>query len=64
MRIGVLGVGAVGGWFGGRLVQAGYDVVFLARGETLTRLREVGLKLIDEHGGTQHYPRQSSRQLG
>ena len=56
MRIGVLGVGAVGGWFGGRLVQAGYDVVFLARGETLTRLREVGL--------TQHYPRQSSRQLG
>lgn len=50
MRIGVLGVGAVGGWFGGRLVQAGYDVVFLARGETLTRLREVGLTLIDEHG--------------
>lgn len=50
MRIGVLGVGAVGGWFGGRLAQAGYDVVFLARGETLTRLREVGLTLIDEHG--------------
>lgn len=50
MRIGVLGVGAVGGWFGGRLALAGYDVVFLARGETLTRLREVGLTLIDEHG--------------
>ena len=50
MRIGVLGVGAVGGWFGGRLVQAGYDVVFLARGKTLTRIREAGLTLIDEHG--------------
>ena len=50
MRIGVFGVGAVGGWFGGRLALAGYDVVFLARGETLTRLREVGLTLIDEHG--------------
>lgn len=50
MRIGILGAGAVGGWFGGRLVEAGYDVVFLARGETLARLREVGLTLIDENG--------------
>ncbi|MDO5668653.1 MAG: 2-dehydropantoate 2-reductase [Corynebacterium sp.] len=48
MRIAVLGVGAVGGWFGGSLVKAGHDVVFIARGETLRVLREEGLRLNDE----------------
>src|SRR5262249_27328571 len=32
MRIAVFGVGGVGGYFGGRLAQAGEDVVFIARG--------------------------------
>ncbi|QRN79640.1 MAG: oxidoreductase, partial [Nocardiopsis sp. BM-2018] len=31
MRILVVGAGAVGGYFGGRLVQAGRDVDFLVR---------------------------------
>ena len=35
MKIAVIGAGAVGGWFGGNLVRAGHDVVFVARGETL-----------------------------
>jgi 2-dehydropantoate 2-reductase len=35
MRIAVFGTGAVGGYFGGRLAQAGKDVVFIARGEHL-----------------------------
>lgn len=48
MRIAVLGVGAVGGWFGGSLVKAGHEVVFIARGETLRVLREEGLLLNDE----------------
>lgn len=48
MRIAVLGVGAVGGWFGGSLVRAGHDVVFLARGETLRVLRAEGLHLNDD----------------
>lgn len=48
MRIAVLGVGAVGGWFGGSLVKAGHEVVFIARGETLRVLREEGLRLNDE----------------
>lgn len=48
MRIVVIGVGAVGGWFGGRLVQAGHEVTLVARGETLTALREDGLRLNDE----------------
>jgi 2-dehydropantoate 2-reductase len=43
MRIAVVGVGAVGGYFGGRLAQAGLDVVFIARGKTLETLRVHGL---------------------
>ena len=45
MRIVVIGVGGVGGYFGGRLVQAREDVVFIARGETLQALRTKGLKV-------------------
>ena len=45
MRIAVVGVGAVGGYFGGRLAQAGLDVVFLARGKTLESLRAEGLRI-------------------
>ena len=37
MRIAVVGVGGVGGYFGGRLAQAGEEVIFLARGEHLQR---------------------------
>jgi len=43
MRIAVIGVGAVGGYFGGRLAQAGHDVTFVARGSTLDALRSSGL---------------------
>ena len=35
MRIAIFGVGAVGGYFGGRLAQAGEDVTFIARGDHL-----------------------------
>ncbi|MDA8442942.1 MAG: ketopantoate reductase family protein, partial [Peptococcaceae bacterium] len=31
MRIVVIGAGAVGGYFGGRLAEAGLDVTFLVR---------------------------------
>ena len=47
MKIAVLGVGAVGGWFGGSLAQAGHDVTFVARGDTLRVLRDTGLTLND-----------------
>ena len=43
MRIVVHGAGAVGGYFGARLVQAGEDVVFVARGRQLKALRAGGL---------------------
>ncbi len=43
MRIAVIGVGGVGGYFGGRLAQSGQDVTFIARGRTLDALRTRGL---------------------
>jgi 2-dehydropantoate 2-reductase len=43
MRIAVIGVGGVGGYFGGRLARAGNDVTFIARGATLDALRTNGL---------------------
>jgi 2-dehydropantoate 2-reductase len=45
VRIAVIGAGAVGGYFGARLVEAGEDVVFVARGRTLAALRERGLRV-------------------
>ena len=45
MRIAIVGVGAVGGAFGARLVDAGHEVTFIARGATLTALQTAGLSL-------------------
>jgi len=45
MRFAIVGAGAVGGYFGARLVQAGHEVTFLARGAHLRVLRERGLTL-------------------
>lgn len=43
MRILVLGAGGVGGYFGGRLVEAGRDVTFLVRDARRTQLDKTGL---------------------
>lgn len=45
MMIAVFGAGAVGGYFGGRLAEAGEEVVFIARGEQLAALRDRGLRV-------------------
>lgn len=50
MRVAVVGVGGVGGYFGGKLAKGGIDVVFIARGATLTALRQHGLR-VDSIGG-------------
>ena len=42
-RIAVVGVGAVGGYFGGRLAARGHQLVFVARGATLQALATRGL---------------------
>jgi 2-dehydropantoate 2-reductase len=50
MRILVVGAGAVGGYFGGRLMQAGRDVTFLVRAERAEQLKTRGLQIISPHG--------------
>jgi 2-dehydropantoate 2-reductase len=50
MRVCVLGTGAVGGYFGGRLAQAGQEVGFVARRETLRTLQERGLRVASTEG--------------
>jgi 2-dehydropantoate 2-reductase len=50
MRIGVIGAGGIGGYFGARLAAAGSDVVFLARGAHLAALRADGLRLTSPRG--------------
>ena len=44
-RFAIMGSGGVGGYFGGRLAQAGFDVSFIARGPHLAAMRERGLRL-------------------
>jgi 2-dehydropantoate 2-reductase len=48
MKICIYGVGAIGGWMGVRLAQAGHEVSVMARGATLAALNEHGLQLIEE----------------
>jgi 2-dehydropantoate 2-reductase len=43
MKIAVMGAGGMGGWFGAKLVAAGNEVVFIARGAHLEALRSNGL---------------------
>ena len=45
MRFAILGSGAVGGYYGAKLAQAGHDVAFLARGPHLAAIRERGLHI-------------------
>jgi 2-dehydropantoate 2-reductase len=50
MRILVVGAGATGGYFGGRLAAAGRDVTFLVRPPRAAQLREAGLVIRSQHG--------------
>jgi len=50
LRILIVGAGAVGGYFGGRLAQAGRDVTFLVRPARAKQLSQDGLRIISPHG--------------
>ena len=56
MRILVFGTGGVGGYFGGRLAQAGHDVTFIARGEHLRAIKAGGLKVDSPTGDFVVFP--------
>src|ERR1700730_15451195 len=50
MRILVVGAGAIGGYFGGRLLQAGPDVTFLVPPQRAAELGEAGLVIKSPNG--------------
>ncbi|HIG08492.1 MAG TPA: 2-dehydropantoate 2-reductase [Alphaproteobacteria bacterium] len=60
MKIVVMGTGGVGGYFGARLANAGYDVAFIARGKHLEAIKENGLKIISELGDIIIHPAKAS----
>jgi 2-dehydropantoate 2-reductase len=55
MRILVVGAGAIGGYFGGRLLAAGRDVTFLVRPRRRAQLAKTGLEIKSQFGDV-HLP--------
>lgn len=53
MKICVFGAGAIGGYMGVKLAQAGADVSLVARGPHLAAMKSKGLTLIEEDGAPQ-----------
>jgi len=60
MKIVMFGAGGVGGYFGGRLAQAGCDVSFVARGAHLEAIRRDGLRLVSPKGDAHVAPVRAS----
>jgi len=56
MKIIVVGAGGVGGYFGARLVEAGLDVTFIARGKHLDSILKNGLLLKSIDGDYTVFP--------
>jgi 2-dehydropantoate 2-reductase len=56
MKISVFGAGSVGGYFGGRLAQAGEQVIFIARSEHLRAIQNHGLRVDSPKGDFVIYP--------
>jgi 2-dehydropantoate 2-reductase len=50
MRILVVGAGAIGGYFGGRMLQSGRDVTFLVRPKRASELASAGLVIKSPNG--------------
>jgi 2-dehydropantoate 2-reductase len=55
MRIGIVGIGGVGGYFGGKLAieyegSNQHEIIFIARGEHLKAIQEKGLQLFTQEG--------------
>ena len=56
MKIAVFGAGAIGGYLGAKLVQAGTDVTLIARGPHLEAMQSRGLRLIEGGEETTVHP--------
>jgi 2-dehydropantoate 2-reductase len=50
MKILIIGSGGVGGFYGAKLVQAGHEVTFVARGRHLEAMQKTGLHIENDSG--------------
>src|SRR5688500_10171709 len=50
MRVCVAGAGAIGGFMGGRLAEAGHDVTLVTLGDHLGAIRSDGLRIVGSEG--------------
>ncbi|MCM5558650.1 2-dehydropantoate 2-reductase [Pleomorphomonas sp. JP5] len=57
MRLLVVGAGATGGYFGGRLAAAGRDVTFLIRPKRVAEIAKNGFVIVDPKGETRIEPK-------
>ena len=57
MQILVIGAGAVGGYFGGRLAQADRDVTFLVHAKRAEEIKAKGLQIVSPHGDLTLHPK-------
>jgi len=57
MQILVIGAGAVGGYFGGRLAQAKRDVTFLVHAKRAEEIKANGLQIVSPHGDLTLHPK-------
>jgi 2-dehydropantoate 2-reductase len=57
MKILVVGAGAIGGYFGAKLVQAGRDVTFLVRPARAAQLQRDGLQIVSPDGNLTLQPK-------
>ena len=62
MKICIFGAGAIGGYMGVKLAQAGANVSLVARGPHLAAMQDKGLTLI-EHGNDQIVLRSKSSRI-
>lgn len=61
MRIGIIGMGGVGGYFGGKLARAYassgiHEIIFIVRGEHLKAIQQEGLRLLTQEGNYTVWP--------
>jgi 2-dehydropantoate 2-reductase len=64
MRIAIMGAGGIGGYYGGRLAQAGHEVTFITRGEHLRAIQAKGLSVLGPAGDTHISPAQATDDPG
>lgn len=60
MKFAIYGAGAIGGFLGARLLEAGHEVAFLARRAHLEAMQSRGLRILSDHLGEKTYEVQAT----